>query len=106
MKCSTGRRSRWRRSPERFPAPPEGLRDREIAVLVPIVFRPRTLVATHSKIATPQGVSPTGISLRRTLFAVSMTDTLFDLPFATYSFPPSRVRAMFHGPLADAGPWR
>ena len=25
--------------PERFPAPPEGLRDREIAVLVPVVFR-------------------------------------------------------------------
>ncbi len=25
--------------PERFPAPPEGLRDREVAVLVPVVFR-------------------------------------------------------------------
>jgi periplasmic protein TonB len=25
--------------PERFPAPPEGLRDRELAVLVPVVFR-------------------------------------------------------------------
>jgi hypothetical protein len=25
--------------PERFPAPPEGRRDREIAVLVPIVLR-------------------------------------------------------------------
>ncbi len=25
--------------PERYPAPPEGLRDREIAVLVPVVFR-------------------------------------------------------------------
>ena len=24
---------------ERFPAPPEGLRDREVAVLVPVVFR-------------------------------------------------------------------
>ena len=37
--------------------------------------------------------------MTRTFFAVSMTDTLFDLPFATYSFPPSRVRAMFHGRL-------
>lgn len=26
-------------NPERFPAPPEGLREREIAVLVPVVFR-------------------------------------------------------------------
>jgi hypothetical protein len=37
----------------------------------------------RSKIATPQGVSPTGISLRTTFFAVSITDTLFDRPFAT-----------------------
>ena len=52
-----------------------------------------------SSTATPQGVSPTGMSLMRTFLAVSMTDTLFDLPFATYSFAPSRVRAMFHGRL-------
>ncbi len=32
---------------------------------------------------TPQGVSPTAMSLMRAFFAVSITDTLFDLPFAT-----------------------
>jgi hypothetical protein len=32
---------------------------------------------------TPQGVSPTGMSLIFAFFAVSITETLFDRPFAT-----------------------
>ena len=39
--------------------------------------------AHHSGIVTPQGNSPTGISFVTASFAVSITLTLFERPFAT-----------------------
>ena len=37
----------------------------------------------YSKMATPQGVFPTGMSLILAFFAVSITDTLSERPLAT-----------------------
>src|SRR5689334_16204389 len=46
---------------------------------------------------TPHGSLPTGMSRSLVRLAVSMTLTLLERPFATYSFLPSGVIAMFQG---------
>jgi hypothetical protein len=51
---------------------------------------------------TPQGSLPTLTSLSLTFFAVSITDTLLERPFATYNFFPSGVIAIF--PESTAAP--
>ena len=61
-----------------------------------MIFSQNRLIVIY-RITTPQGSSPTLISAAIVLVAVSITDTEFERPFATYNFLPSGVIAIFHG---------
>jgi hypothetical protein len=92
----------------RLPAAPRGL------VLPVLVVRHAVLLSSWQYVIvgwrmpagvqctlTPQGSSPTAISLSTCLLAVSMTDTELERPCATYSLLAVGRQGHVPGPLAD-----